>query len=372
MRRAMLAYQLCLQSTRGIGLRLARAIRSLIPQYDEARCLDFAQWVALGMKEGIAIELSRKLKDGSGERLADRVEGSGVSFALESDAEYPALLREIAVPPAVLYYLGDLSALRHNCVAVVGTRRATAYGRKAARDIAASLARGGATVVSGLARGIDADAHEGALAAGRTVAVLGSGVKRIYPVEHGGLARRMMESGGCVISECLPWVGPDRHHFPRRNRIISGVSKAVIIVEAGHKSGALITANCALEQNRDVYAVPGSIYSGVSDGCNELLQSGAAPVTSPQTVCADLGLAPCRETSTENRQTVRGSLVDETDDPAQRTILAELSAGALSFDELHHSGALASLTVGELMNALTALELQGVAGRDRHGRYCLM
>ena len=359
-----LAYRLCLQSIRGVGPKGARAIRSLAPEHEDARQLTAADWLAVGLGDAVAAELFRCLQQGRGEGMVERVVQSGVSYVLDGEESYPALLREIPFPPAVLFYDGDLATLRNPCVAVVGTRKATSYGRKAAREIAQSLAARGATVVSGLARGIDAAAHEGALLAGTTAAVLGSGVRRVYPAEHEGLALRVVAGGGCVISEFLPWDAPERHHFPRRNRIISGLCRAVIIVEAGRRSGALITADFALEQNRDVYAVPGSIYSDASDGCNGLLHSGATPVAGVRSLCMDLGLESLEAPPEAARAT--------EPDPVARAIRAELAPGGLSFDELRRGQVLGSLAVRELLQALTALELRGLIRRDSRGRYCLI
>ncbi|MCC6934560.1 MAG: DNA-protecting protein DprA [Candidatus Yanofskybacteria bacterium] len=195
------------------------------------------------------------------------------------DAAYPELLRRIADPPSPLYCRGNTALLSTFCIGVVGTRLASDYGRQATRDLAGQLAANGVTVVSGLALGIDAIAHQAALdAPGKTIAVLGTGIKNLWPKENERLGKRIIEEGGLVVSEYPGTMPGGKHTFPKRNRIISGLSRGVVVVEANKKSGSLITAACALDQNRDVFAVPGSIYWPRSAGSNLLIQQGARPV----------------------------------------------------------------------------------------------
>jgi len=202
--------------------------------------------------------------------------------------EYPARLREIYEPPALLYMRGDLTALQEPAVALVGSRRPSRYGLNIAERFGYELANCGLVVVSGLARGIDAAAHRGCLrAGGKTVAVLGSGLGRIYPSEHGNLAEAIMRRGA-VVTE-FPWnTAPSPEHFPRRNRLISGLSLAVVVVEAAERSGALITANQALEQGRDVMAVPGDIGRLTAMGCHRLIQAGAKLVTCAEDILEEV------------------------------------------------------------------------------------
>ena len=197
-------------------------------------------------------------------------------------ADYPGLLREIADPPAVLFVTGDLGALSRPLIAVVGSRSPTPAGLKTARAFAAELVSRGAGIVSGLAVGIDAAGHRGALdGQGITVAVAGTGPDRIYPRQHASLAADILAQGGALLAEYPPGTGPVAANFPRRNRIISGLALGTLVVEAAPRSGSLITARLALEQNRDVFAVPGSIYSPLSRGCHELIQQGAKLVQEP-------------------------------------------------------------------------------------------
>jgi DNA processing protein len=206
------------------------------------------------------------------------------------DATYPALLREIADPPECLWTRGDRALLSKTAVAVIGARAASPEGLIAAGEIAFDLARAGVVVVSGLARGIDAAAHRGALdGGGKTIAVLGTGIDRVYPPEH-DLLQEEIASTGLLITEFAEGCAPQDWHFPRRNRIISGLSRAVVIVEARDKSGSLITARLAAEQGRDVMAVPGTFVGGRNRGANALLRDGAKLVESAVDILQELGL----------------------------------------------------------------------------------
>lgn len=210
-----------------------------------------------------------------------------------TDPDYPELLREISDPPPALAVRGDASVLARPCVAVVGARAATAYGLRVARGLARDLAAQGFAVVSGLALGIDAAAHEGALEAGGiTVAVFASGLDRVHPARHRALAARIVAAGGALLTEFAPGTPPLRGHFPRRNRLISGLARAVVVVEARLRSGSLITARHALEQGREVLAVPGPVDAPTSAGTNELLRHGAAPLLDADDVRRALGLPP--------------------------------------------------------------------------------
>ena len=203
-------------------------------------------------------------------------------------AGYPRLLAEIHAPPPVLYMKGTLLPEDEAAVAIVGTRGATPYGLEVAGVLAGELARSGITVVSGLAEGIDAAAHEGALkAGGRTIAVVGHGLDRVYPPQHATLAARVAESG-CILSEFSAGMPPLKENFPRRNRIISGLSLGTVVVEAPVKSGALITARFAMEQGREVFAVPGPAFSRQSHGAHALLQDGAKLVCRVEDILEEL------------------------------------------------------------------------------------
>ena len=218
-----------------------------------------------------------------------RATAAGITPMAFGDAAYPARLVPLVDPPIVLWGLGDPAVLAAPAVALVGSRRATPGGLAMARRLAGDLAKNGLVIISGLARGIDAAAHEGALdAGGLTVAVLGCGVDVVYPRQHEALVRRIGQAG-CLVSELPPGTPPLPRHFPLRNRIISGLSLAVVVVEAAERSGSLITARMALEQGRDVLAVPGPVVSGCHRGCHALIKDGAGLVEHADDVLAALG-----------------------------------------------------------------------------------
>ncbi len=265
------------------------------------------------------------------------------------DDRYPSLLREIPSPPPVLFTKGDLIETDRRAVAIVGTRRVTSYGREMARTIARDLALAGITIVSGLARGVDGIAQQAALeAGGRTIALMGSGVRRIYPAEHRGLAERI-RGQGALISDFLPDAPPDGPNFPARNRLISGMSLGVIVIEAPERSGALITVDFAADQGRDVFALPGSVMSGASAGCHRILRDGARLIRGAQDVLDDLrlGEAP-RQLEME-----ASAMLDE---PSRR-VLAILTGEPRHIDDI--TGA-ADLDITALSSLLMGLELQGL------------
>ncbi len=273
-----------------------------------------------------------------------------VTVITGDESGYPRRLKEIYDYPPVLYVRGELAPEDEWAIGVVGTRRATSYGRQVAEEIVASLARDKIVIVSGLAKGIDCIAHQTALQnGGRTVAVAACGLDMVYPSEHVNLARRIMEHGA-LISEFPLGTRPKAEHFPQRNRIISGMSMGVLIVEAGEKSGALITARWAVEQNRDVFAVPGSIYAPASSGANRLIQDGAKLVRHYSDILVELNMTIVGE-QLEMRQ-----LVDTDDTESQ--LLSYLSKQATHIDDVcRHSG----LPIATVASTLAMLELKGLA-----------
>lgn len=231
-----------------------------------------------------------------------RAEAIGATLLTSHDGRFPRLLRQIYDPPALLWMQGDLVDQDDRAVAIVGTRRASDYGRRLARDLAAGLVEHGFTVVSGLAYGIDAAAHRGALeAGGRTIAVLGSGIDRVYPSRHVSLARDVAGCGA-VLSEYPLGAAPDAPNFPRRNRIVSGLALGTVVVEAYASGGALITARLALEQNREVFAVPSAVHNRAGEGANRLIQRGHAKlVLDVHDILDELGLAQVPRAAPEAR-----------------------------------------------------------------------
>ncbi|MCP4570073.1 MAG: DNA-protecting protein DprA [FCB group bacterium] len=263
-------------------------IKAILVQIDHPT--DILEWDSARFCEipGISVELAdrikRKLDIDFGRRQIDLAEKKGFSIVTLFDPGYPPSLREIYDPPPFMFVAGKTLPADEKAVAVVGSRLASDYGKSTAESLARALTRHGVTIASGMAMGVDSAAHNGALAAGgRTIAVLGSGIDVIYPRHNKELYRQISENGA-VLSEFFPGTDPDPRHFPRRNRIISGLSKAVIVVEAGIKSGALLTADLALSQGKKLFAVPGNLMSKTSLGTNDLIKSGARLLTSPEDI----------------------------------------------------------------------------------------
>jgi len=288
--------------------------------------------------------------------LSRRLPGPAEELTLE-DSAYPAVLREIADPPEPLYVRGTLDEQDRAAVAVVGARRASAYGLAVAEWLGRELVRHRVTVVSGMARGIDGAAHRGALmAGGRTIAVLGCGPDVIYPAEHEDLMGQIIDSGA-VVTEFPPGTPPLPHHFPQRNRIISGLSLGVVVVEGRERSGALITADFALDQGREVFAVPGSIFGETSYLPHRLLQEGATPVTTVDDILTELRLPqrvdqiPVLVPALDGVEAIVFALLDF--DPQHIDALAERSA----------------LPVAEVGRALLVLELRGLVRTLAGQRY---
>jgi DNA processing protein len=293
------------------------------------------------------------------ERTLAAVRRSGLEVVTLADAAYPARLRRIELPPPVLFVVGAADAMdRAGAVAVVGTRRPTAVGRSTAARIADAIAGRGATVVSGLAFGIDAAAHAAAVRAGTpTVAVIGGGHDRLYPASHRGLASAIVAGGGAVVSEFAPDTVPSRGTFPRRNRIISGLADAVVVVEAGARSGALTTAAWALEQGRGLHIVPGRLDDPAVAGSLAFLREAgpeARVVAGIQELLEDLGLADDRVSGRPAAEPVMMNGLG----PAELAVARALVAGAGGPDELAAATSLAGATV---LGVLTSLELRGLA-----------
>lgn len=296
----------------------------------------------------------------------------GVRAAVPGDADYPARLTTIPGAPSLLYLRGTLDAADANAVGIVGSRACTAYGKRMAERIAAGLARAGWTVISGLARGIDGAAHRGALdAGGRTLAVLAGGLSRIYPPEHADLADEIVRRG-CLVSETPMTVAPQPGMFPARNRIISGLSRAVVVVEANVKSGALITVEHAAEQGREVFAVPGPVDSPASAGCLELIRKGAKMVRDADDILEDLrGIAPPDPPAPKAAAPNPTPSLFEPPaptglNPIQQSVWDALADGAKHGDELAR---LAGAGIGVLNPALMQLELKKLIRRLPGNQY---
>lgn len=291
-------------------------------------------------------------------KVANYLEDRELNIIFFNDSGYPEQLKNIFDPPPVLFLRGNSGFLKNTSVSLVGSRRASPYGLTVAESLSRDLASVGITVVSGMARGIDTAAHRGAIdAGGKTVAVLGCGVDVVYPKEN----RKVMESiiqHGAVVSEFPPGTPPDSWHFPVRNRVISGLSKLVVVVEAAERSGALITAHVALEQGRDVMAVPGNITSKLSKGPNGLIKQGAAPVLSARDVLDELGMGMI---FSQQPDKLAGGL-KLTDD--EKLLLRFLNYEPISMEKIVHKS---GLPASQVMSALMFLEMKGLV-RQMPGR----
>jgi len=344
-----LAYWIGFNKVRGIGPARLRALLDTFGSVQgawEARA-DALREVGLDRRSLGNLLQAREELDLVAEMA--KVERQGVEVLTWDDPRYPARLMAINDPPPVLYIRGDLRPDDDWAVAIVGTRQASAYGKEAARVLATDLVRAGVTIVSGLARGIDAQVHRAALEAkGRTLAVLGSGVDIIYPWENSKLAEEIV-GHGALISEYALGTQPEANNFPPRNRVISGLSRGVIVVEAGEQSGALITADFAADQGRDVFAVPGSIFHRGSQGTNRLIRDGATPVLSANDVLEALNL-------TAVPQQVEAQMLFPTD-PTEALLLDQLAEDPVHVDEVSRA---TGLPIAAVTSTLALMELKGL------------
>ncbi len=331
-------------------------LEAAFPSIEEAWRADAGMLHAAGLDARTAQAVVRARDETDPFEEIARLDRAGVQALAPSDPRYPARLREIADAPPLLYVRGAWTPDDEWSVAVVGTRRATAYGRQAAGEFARGLAVNRVTVVSGLARGIDTIAHRTALdAGGRTVAVLANGLDTIYPPENARLAEEIAERGALMTDYPLS-TKPRADFFPRRNRIMSGVALGTLIVEGDHKSGAMITAKFAIEQDREVFVVPGSIFSPQSRGPLALLKDGATPVASTEDVLEALNLS------------MIGAQMDfgramPPDDPDERLLMSALTREPKHVDEIVRASGLGAATVS---GTLALLELKGLV-RDMGG-----
>jgi len=359
-----------------VGLNLVKGIgavrfQMLLDHFGDARTAWEASPATLqssGLSKKIVKNLVQVRASVDLHSIEGQLEAQQITLLTWLDEGYPRRLKDINQPPPVVYVRGEVTPQDEWAVAVVGTRRITPYGRQVTEEVAAFLARNGVTVVSGLARGIDSTAHKAALnAGGRSIAVLGSGVDRIYPDENRELAERMIERGA-LISDYPLGTPPEGTNFPPRNRLISGLCIAVVIVEAGHKSGALITADFAANQGREVFAVPGNIFAPQSKGTNRLVRDGAHPLLSPEDLLAALDLTMVTE-----HQSARTVLPADATEAALFEILGH---EPLHVDEI---GLLAKLPIAQVSSSLALMELKGmvrqvggmqyVAVREAQARY---
>ena len=354
-----LADALRLSLVQGVGPRLRKA---LLEAFGTPSAVFAAAPSDLRQVPGIGTELTRRIARARDEidpqAELDLCAANGIAILTDGADDYPRVLREIFDPPGILFVRGEILPQDAISIAIVGSRHATHYGLTQAERLAGSLARAGITITSGLARGIDAAAHRGALAAGgRTIAVLGSGVLNMYPPEHADLADEVARHGA-VISEVPPRSPPIGGAFPQRNRLISGLSLGVLVVEASANSGALITARHAMEQGREVFAVPGRIDSRVSHGCHRLIRDGAKLVETADDVLEELGplVAP---TQSAEGQTVHHPAELLLND-VERQVLAAVSTDPITIDAVV---AASGLPTPQVLSTVSVLEMRHLVRR---------
>ena len=341
-------------------------MRKLLEVFKEPQQILAAKRTELRKVEGIGNEVADQISnwestvDLAGE--LERVRAFGATVMTQESLSYPRSLREIHAPPIVLYVWGELQERDHHAIGIIGARRTTHYGTESAKKLSYQLSYAGLTIISGLARGIDTAAHQGALAAkGRTIAVIGSGLAKLYPPENAALAERIRSGNGAIVSEFSMEIEPDRQTFPMRNRIISGWSHGILVVEAGLNSGALITAAQALEQGRSVYAVPGHINAPSAMGSNRLIQQGAKLAMDASDILDDLQiLLPETKPSAEAIARPLPPLSD-----TERRIYDAIDATETSIDDITARSELSSAAVS---STLLQLELKRLV-KQLPGKY---
>jgi DNA processing protein len=340
--------------------------RKLLSIYGDPASVFGVPLKELSAIEGVGEKKARNIKNFSGGRdIAKQVKElsrCNIKVLTLLSPEYPAMLRQIEDSPVLLYVKGTIQDEDRFAVAIVGSRKSTPYGRLVAERLSSQLSSSGFTIVSGMARGIDTMAHRGALSSGgRTIAVLGSGIDRAYPPENRGLMEKIAESG-YVVSE-FPWgTEPAKENFPRRNRLISGLSMGVVVAEAAAGSGALITASAAIEQNREVFAVPGNITSLNSAGANELIKRGAKLIQKPDDIIEEL--APMLRGFVRAKERLRVEITDE-----EKRLCDILTGEPVHIDTLSRE---LSLSPAKALATLLDLEIKGVVRQTDGKRFYLV
>ncbi|MEW8505516.1 MAG: DNA-processing protein DprA [Candidatus Thiodiazotropha sp.] len=349
----------------GIG---SRYFQRLLEHYGEPRAILGAsrkELTGLGIPQAATEALLRQDRGRIESTLAWLAQPNHRLLTLGDDA-YPPLLRQIDAPPPLLYLMGDEALLRQPQLAIVGSRNPTTTGIDNAREFAHCLATAGFCITSGLAQGIDGAAHEGALKGGSTIAVMGTGADRVYPASHKALAHRIAGEA-LLLTEFPPGTPAKAENFPRRNRIISGLSLGTLVVEATPQSGSLITARLSSEQGREVFAIPGSIHNPQARGCHALIRQGAKLVESAQDIIEELGSLFATLDSTGEAATARQATLDFEMDAEYRLLLQALGYDPVSVDELI---ARTGLTAEAVSSMLLLLELEGHVSSAPGGYYC--
>ena len=346
------AYWVGFNHVKGIGAVRFQKILDFFGDICTAWEAPYEAFLEAGLPSKVVDNLVAFRKNADLEEIWGNIKEQGIEVLPLFSDEYPDRLKEIQQAPPVIYLKGKYQTMDEWAVAIVGTRRVTSYGKRVAQDLASFLAKNDVTIVSGMARGVDGIAHQAAIeAGGRTLAVLGCGVDQIYPPEFRQLAHNIIENGA-LVSDYAPGTPPEGINFPPRNRIISGFSLATVVVEAGERSGALITSTFAVEQGREVFSVPGNIYSPQSKGTNRLIEDGARPLINFEDILELLNL---RQIQTQ--RFVRGILPENN---TEKKLLETLSAEPQHIDTIK---LLTGFPIEEISAALTLMELKGMVQR---------
>lgn len=346
-----LPYWVAFSHVKGIGAVRFRNLLTVFESLQEAWQASPERLLRAGITPRLLNSILEARKKNDPIQITDAIRSKNISIVCWDDEIYPALLKTIATPPPVLYVRGELPSGMEKSIAVVGTRRMTVYGSRTAADLAEFLADQGIVTVSGMARGIDTVVHHSTVQHnGKTVAVFGSGVDVIYPAENRALAERIIENGA-LVSDYPPGTPPDRTNFPPRNRLISGMSAATIVIEAGEKSGALITAKFAAEQRREVFVIPGNVNAPQSVGTNRLIRDGASPLLQKEDLLTFINSAQAA-TPKPMAKPFQMSL----EDPLEQRILQIVTDDAVHIDEIAR---VLRLPAGKIASILTMLELKG-------------
>ncbi len=353
-------YLLALHSIDGLGPKRLRAVLDFFKDPKLAWEADSRQIREIGVPETVAQRLVEARKNINPYQYMENIKRSGISWVTVFDEKYPKLLAQIDDPPAVIYYKGNPD-WDTQAIAVVGTRKITGYGRMVTQQFTAGLVGAGLTIVSGLARGVDSQAHLTAvLEGGRTIAVLGGGLNNIFPPENRQLAARIANGFGAVVSEFPPDYPSLPGNFPARNRIISGLSLATLVIEAAEDSGSLITARLALEQGREVFAVPGPITSSLSKGPIDLIKNGARAVFNPEEILEELGIRKGERVKSEGESEIQVS-------EDEKKVLESLENENRHIDEIGRELQFPSPKISAL---LLKMEISGLVQNIGAGVYC--
>jgi len=335
-----------------IGATRLKRLHNFFPSLKQAFQASVSELMEAGLEQNIAQEFTIKRNTIDPDKELEFYQKENLKVLTFKDSQYPEILKQIYNPPALLFYRGNLDALQHNALAVVGTRKISNYGRQIVPPLIQDLVKNNLSIVSGLALGIDSLAHSSTLEInGKTIAVLGSGLDKanIYPFSNRYLAQKIIEKKGILISEYPIGTLPLKHNFPARNRIISGLGLGTLVVEAGESSGALITAKYALNQNREVFAVPGPIHSNTSIGTNNLIKQGAKPATCVEDILEELNIEKIEEFSA-NKKILPSS-------PVEQKILEILNTEPKHIDKISKQ---TRLSAAEINSNLIIMEMKGM------------